>query len=131
MRNWPVDLQNGPALSPLPHHRCRFTRRVPSHCKKQIETLQLGTVEFIHGKAEDVVLEGEFDCITSCYLAKYADLRVLAEHAHHMLREGGMFIMHELTYPSRLAYASGFTTHISSDLKSGNGNKVESFPVLT
>ena len=79
--------------------------------KKKVETLQLATVEFIHGKAEDVVLEGEFDCITSCYLAKYADLRVLAEHAHHMLREGGMFIIHELTYPSRLAYAFFWNIH--------------------
>ena len=38
------------------------------------QALQLTTVEFIHRKAEDVALEADFDCITSCYLAKYADL---------------------------------------------------------
>jgi demethylmenaquinone methyltransferase / 2-methoxy-6-polyprenyl-1,4-benzoquinol methylase len=79
--------------------------------KKKAEARQLTTVKFIHGKAEDVVLEGHFDCITSCYLAKYADLRVLVDHAHGMLREGGMFIMHELTYPTRLAYAFFWNIH--------------------
>jgi len=79
--------------------------------RKKAEALQLTTVEFIHGKAEDVVLEGDFDCITSCYLAKYAHLRVLVDHAHDMLREGGRFIMHELTYPTRLAYAFVWNIH--------------------
>lgn len=79
--------------------------------KKKAGARQLTTVEFIHGKAEDVVLEGDFDCITSCYLAKYADLSVLVDHAHGMLREGGIFIMHELTYPSRLAYAFLWNIH--------------------
>ena len=79
--------------------------------KKRAETLQLTTVEFVPGNAEDVVLEGHFDCITSCYLAKYANLSVLVDHAHGMLREGGMFIMHELTYPTRLAYVFFWNIH--------------------
>src|SRR6201997_5823585 len=79
--------------------------------RQKAQALELTTVEFIHGKAEDVVLEGDFDCITSCYLAKYADLRVLVDHAHDMLREGGRFIMHELTYPTRLAYAFFWNIH--------------------
>ncbi|HYZ72124.1 MAG TPA: hypothetical protein VE641_03545, partial [Chthoniobacterales bacterium] len=73
--------------------------------------LQLTTVEFIHGKAEDVVLAGDFDCITSCYLAKYADLTRLVSHAHDMLGKGGMLIMHELTYPTGLIYASFWHIH--------------------
>ena len=79
--------------------------------RKKAEALELTTVEFIHGKAEDVVLGEDFDCITSCYLAKYADLGRLVEHAHDMLREGGMLIMHELTYPTRLAYAFLWNIH--------------------
>jgi len=79
--------------------------------RQKAQALRLTTVEFIHGKAEDVVLEGDFDCITSCYLAKYADLTRLVSHAHDMLREGGMFIMHELTYPTRLLYAFLWNTH--------------------
>jgi ubiquinone/menaquinone biosynthesis C-methylase UbiE len=38
--------------------------------RQKAEALQLTSVEFIHGRAEDVVLEGDFDCVTSCYLAK-------------------------------------------------------------
>jgi demethylmenaquinone methyltransferase / 2-methoxy-6-polyprenyl-1,4-benzoquinol methylase len=73
--------------------------------RQKAKALQLTTVEFIHGRAEDVVLKGDFDCITSCYQAKYADLARLVSQAHDMLREGGIFIAHELTYPTGLIYA--------------------------
>src|ERR1700755_279784 len=110
MRNWPVDLQNSPAL-PL----CRIVGadlqdEYRGIARKKADALQLTAVEFIHGKAEDVVLEGDFDCITSCYLAKYADLTRLVSQAHDMLRDGGMLIMHELTYPTGLVF--GFFWHI-------------------
>jgi demethylmenaquinone methyltransferase/2-methoxy-6-polyprenyl-1,4-benzoquinol methylase len=79
--------------------------------RQKAEALQLTGVEFIHDRAEDVVLEGDFDCVTSCYLAKYVDLAPLVSHAHDMLREGGLFIMHELTYPTRLLYALFWNIH--------------------
>jgi demethylmenaquinone methyltransferase / 2-methoxy-6-polyprenyl-1,4-benzoquinol methylase len=79
--------------------------------RQKAQALKLTTVEFIQGKAEDVVLEGGFDCLTSCYLAKYADLARLVSHAHDMLREGGMFIVHELTYPTRLLYEFLWNIH--------------------
>ncbi|MBV8279972.1 MAG: methyltransferase domain-containing protein [Verrucomicrobia bacterium] len=79
--------------------------------KEKARALELTTVEFIHGKVEDVVLEGDFDCVTSCYLAKYADLTLLVNNAHEMLREGGMLIMHELTYPTRALYALFWHIH--------------------
>jgi demethylmenaquinone methyltransferase / 2-methoxy-6-polyprenyl-1,4-benzoquinol methylase len=79
--------------------------------KQKTHALKLTTIEFIHGRAEDVVLEGDFDCITSCYLAKYADLAILVSHAHDMLREGGMLIMHELTYPMKLSDAFAWRVH--------------------
>ncbi|MBV8486533.1 MAG: class I SAM-dependent methyltransferase [Verrucomicrobia bacterium] len=79
--------------------------------RQKAQSLQLTTVEFIHGRAEDVVFQGDFDCITSCYLAKYADLALLVSHAYDMLREGGMLIMHELTYPTRLSDAFFWNTH--------------------
>jgi demethylmenaquinone methyltransferase/2-methoxy-6-polyprenyl-1,4-benzoquinol methylase len=79
--------------------------------RQKAEALQLTGVGFIHGRAEDVVLEGDFDCVTSCYLAKYVDLAPLVRHAHDMLREGGLFIMHELTYPTRLFYAFFWNIH--------------------
>ncbi len=57
-------------------------------------------VRFILGRAEDVVPEGEFDCITSSYLAKYAELGILISNARKMLRPGGMVIMHDFSRPS-------------------------------
>jgi len=79
--------------------------------RQKAGALQLNTVEFVNGRAEDVVLEGDFDCITSCYLAKYADLTLLVSHAYDMLREGGMLIMHELTYPTKLGDAFAWRIH--------------------
>jgi demethylmenaquinone methyltransferase / 2-methoxy-6-polyprenyl-1,4-benzoquinol methylase len=88
-------------------------------------------VEFIHRNAEEVVLEGEFDCIASCYLAKYADLTRLASHAHDMLRRGGLFIMHELTYPTGSAHrASSWPEseleHLATNMKVRQGEQMQS-----
>ena len=69
--------------------------------RKKVRDLELSNVEFIHGRAEDVILKGEFDCIVSDYLAKYVDLDLLVAHAWRMLRKGGLLVMHELTRPTR------------------------------
>src|SRR5471030_773569 len=49
--------------------------------RKKARDLQLTNVEFIHGRAEELILDGEFDCIASAYLAKYVDLDLLVAHA--------------------------------------------------
>lgn len=51
---------------------------------------KLSNVEFIHGRAEEVMVEGEVDCIVSAYLAKYVDLNLLVVHARKMLCAGGV-----------------------------------------
>ena len=68
--------------------------------RKKARDLELSNVEFIHGRAEDVILTGKFDCIVSDYLAKYVDLDLLVAHASRMLRKGGLLVMHELTRPN-------------------------------
>lgn len=60
----------------------------------------IGNVEFVLGRAEDVVPEGYYDCITSSYLAKYAELDPLIANAWKLLRPGGLIIMHDFTYPA-------------------------------
>lgn len=65
----------------------------------------LNNVELILGKAEDVIPDGVFDCITSSYLAKYANLGVLAANAHSMLRNDGRLIVHDFTYPANRLFA--------------------------
>ena len=61
-----------------------------SIARKKARDLQLTNVEFILGRAEEVILDGEFDCIASAYLAKYVNLDLLVTHAREMLREGGV-----------------------------------------
>jgi demethylmenaquinone methyltransferase/2-methoxy-6-polyprenyl-1,4-benzoquinol methylase len=62
-------------------------------------------IRFILGRAEDVILEDGFDCITSSYLAKYAEMGVLIHNARRMLRKGGLLIMHDFTYPPGRGFA--------------------------
>ena len=69
--------------------------------KEKARVTGLKNVQFVLGRAEDVIPEGEHDCITSSYLAKYADLGILIANAREMLRAGGLIIMHDFTLPSR------------------------------
>jgi demethylmenaquinone methyltransferase/2-methoxy-6-polyprenyl-1,4-benzoquinol methylase len=68
--------------------------------KNRVSRLNIHPVEFHLGRAEDLVLQGGMDGITSSYLAKYAELGGLILHAREMLRPGGVLIMHDFTYPS-------------------------------
>jgi ubiquinone/menaquinone biosynthesis C-methylase UbiE len=79
--------------------------------RKKARDLQLTNVEFIHGRAEEVLLDGEFDCIASAYLAKYVDLDLLVAHARKMLREGGVLITHELTRPTNWLFVGLWKMH--------------------
>jgi demethylmenaquinone methyltransferase / 2-methoxy-6-polyprenyl-1,4-benzoquinol methylase len=79
--------------------------------RQKVRDLNLRNVEFIHGRAEDVILQGEFDCIVSDYLAKYVNLDLLVTHARGMLRTGGLLIMHELTRPTHPLFLALWNTH--------------------
>jgi demethylmenaquinone methyltransferase/2-methoxy-6-polyprenyl-1,4-benzoquinol methylase len=68
--------------------------------RKKAEALGLKRVTFIRGRAEDVRPELIFDCITSSYLAKYADLERLIATGNDLLRVGGTLILHDFTYPA-------------------------------
>ena len=84
-----------------------------SIAKEKAQALRIGNVHFILGRAEDVVLHGLFDCITSSYLAKYADLEILLAQAGKMLRPGGLIIMHDFTYPSHFLFRSAWQTYFA------------------
>lgn len=72
----------------------------------------LTNVEFRHGPAEEVVLGGGFDCITSSYLAKYCDLDKLIENAATMLVPGGKLIMHDFALPVSPLYRGLWELHM-------------------
>ncbi len=56
-------------------------------------------VELVLSRAEDYESAQPFDCITSSYLAKYADLPRLVARNHAMLAPGGVLMMHDFTLP--------------------------------
>ena len=66
---------------------------------RKAESLGLGNVQWVQGRAEDVILKGRYDCIVSSYLAKYADINLLIRGAEKMLRPGGVLVIHDFTYP--------------------------------
>ena len=67
--------------------------------KQKAKALRVRNVEFILGRAEEVRLDGTFDCIVSSYLAKYADPRPLIRNLVPLLRPGGLLLFHDFTYP--------------------------------
>ena len=73
--------------------------------KRRAKELKLDNVQLILGRAEDVFLEKNFDCIVSSYLAKYADLERLIRNIRRMLRKGGILVMHDFTYPPNPLFA--------------------------
>lgn len=68
--------------------------------RHKAEQANLRNVNFIHGRAEEVNLDGAMDCITGSYLAKYADLGLLTQKAASLLRPGGILVLHDFVYPS-------------------------------
>ena len=74
--------------------------------RAKAKRLNVTNVEFIHQRAEEVSFNEPFDCVTASYLAKYADLKTLIQNAKGMLKENGLLILHDFTYPSNPLVAS-------------------------
>ncbi|HLQ26527.1 MAG TPA: class I SAM-dependent methyltransferase, partial [Acidiferrobacterales bacterium] len=58
-------------------------------------------VEFVLSRAEDYRSREAFDCVTSSYLAKYADLKRLIPSLRELLKKDGLLIMHDFTFPPK------------------------------
>jgi len=86
-------------------------REYLSLAREKMRAMRIENVTFILGRAEEVVLKGTFDCITSSYLAKYADTERLLMNAGAMLRPAGVIIMHDFTYPSNPLFLRLWQTH--------------------
>jgi demethylmenaquinone methyltransferase / 2-methoxy-6-polyprenyl-1,4-benzoquinol methylase len=69
--------------------------------REKIRRLGFDQIKFVLCRAEDYRSEEPFDCITSSYLAKYADLATLIPNAKAMLKEGGLLLMHDFTLPPK------------------------------
>ena len=105
-----LDLACGTGLSTL-----AIARRYP-HCqvvgvelreeyldiaRRKAQALGIRNVEFVLSRAEDYRSDEPFDCVSSSYLAKYADLGHLIPTIKDMLNTDGMLIMHDFTYPPK------------------------------
>lgn len=69
--------------------------------RQKVKDQQLSNIEFVLSRAEDYHSDQPFDCITSSYLAKYADLKQLIPANRDMLKPGGVLIMHDFTLPPK------------------------------
>lgn len=69
--------------------------------REKIKRTGLSNVRLVLSRAEDFRTEEPFDCITSSYLAKYADLETLTRNARDMLKPNGVLIMHDFTFPPK------------------------------
>lgn len=69
--------------------------------RKKVQRLGLANIELVLSRAEDWRSEVPLDCISSSYLAKYADLPRLVDNAWDMLEPGGLFLAHDFTYPPK------------------------------
>ena len=105
-----ADLACGTGISTL-----AIARRLP-HCqvvgvelrdeylaiaREKVRRQRLANVELVLSRAEDYRSQARFDCISSSYLAKYAELPRLVGNAWDMLEPGGVFLMHDFTYPPK------------------------------
>ena len=69
--------------------------------RQKIRVQGINTIELVLSRAEDYRSEQSFDCIVSSYLAKYADLNRLVANMKDMLRDEGLVLMHDFTYPEK------------------------------
>ena len=112
-----LDLACGTGISTLSIAR-RFPGRLVVGVELRDEYLRLArdkaardpdlNVQFVCSRAEEFEPRLEFDCVTSSYLAKYADLPHLIPRCRAMLREGGVLMMHDFTLPPTPALVALF-----------------------
>lgn len=69
--------------------------------RAKIARLGVTNIEFVLARAENYRSPEPFDCITSSYLAKYADLDALVRASRDQLKDGGVFLVHDFTLPPK------------------------------
>lgn len=59
-------------------------------------------VQLLHANAEEMVLEGTFDAVTSSYIPKYVDPDLLLARIANHVRPGTTIALHDFAYPRGL-----------------------------
>ena len=61
-------------------------------------------ITYILHDAEKLDLNSKFDCITSSYIPKYCDAKILVKRCLEHLNVGGKIIFHDFTYPKNIIH---------------------------
>ena len=61
-------------------------------------------ISYVFQDAEKLHLDSKFDCITSSYIPKYCDAKILVKRCVEHLNQGGKIIFHDFTYPKNLVH---------------------------
>lgn len=69
--------------------------------RESTNRLRISNIDWVLSRAEDYYSEAPFDCVSSSYLAKYAELERLTRNSKAMLKDGGLLIMHDFTFPPK------------------------------
>ncbi|EAR22826.1 class I SAM-dependent methyltransferase [Nitrococcus mobilis] len=69
--------------------------------REKTERLGINNIEWVLSRAEDYYSKMPFDCVSSSYLAKYAELKRLTHNSRSMLKDGGLLLMHDFTFPPK------------------------------
>ncbi|MEM4378167.1 MAG: methyltransferase domain-containing protein [Candidatus Nitrosotenuis sp.] len=69
-------------------------------------SLRYKNIKYIHQDAEQLRLDEKFDCIVSSYIPKYCDAKTLVGMCMKHLKQQGMIVFHDFTYPKNKAVSS-------------------------
>jgi demethylmenaquinone methyltransferase/2-methoxy-6-polyprenyl-1,4-benzoquinol methylase len=69
-------------------------------------------ISFVCGRAEEVSLKEQFDCITTSYIPKYVSPDRLLENVSPNLVSGGFIIFHDFSYPSHFLAGKTWELHM-------------------
>ncbi|MFB5611382.1 MAG: class I SAM-dependent methyltransferase [Nitrosopumilaceae archaeon] len=61
-------------------------------------------ISYVLQDAENLNLDSKFDCITSSYIPKYCDAKILVKKCIEHLNPGGKIILHDFTYPKNFLH---------------------------
>lgn len=61
-------------------------------------------ISWINQDAEKLDIAKKFDCITSSYIPKYCDAKILIQKCVNHLNPRGILILHDFTYPKNKAF---------------------------
>lgn len=68
----------------------------------------------INGTAEFLPFQSMyFDCIVASYLPKYVNLNTMISECQRVLKPAGLLILHDFTYPKKLAYQIAWKIYFS------------------